>query len=279
MGVFRILQFMIGGCFLAALALFAVIAFGAGPGEQVVAEVAPPTVSVNPLTEDLEQELLAERPAGEGLSFVENLILTVTGRAISEIENAEAAAVLDVTTLNRDHVIEITQDVDLADMIPVGMMGPPDVPKDLFALAQAAAYLRAVECPIILEELATACQVIRIDVDPQGMNVYRIDADIAFVAAAGPGVIPQDTLLRSDSRNFDYHNDTWNKFDAEHHRAFRQATYRRVMAQCAAIVEEIGNCVVEKVRISVLPPRGEPNKTRGRSGFDLKWIDPQQTRG
>ncbi len=258
----RILQFVVGGLFLAALALFAVIAFGAAPGEQAVAEAATdgvPRVSVNPLTDDIEEELLADRPAGEGLSFVENLILTVTGRAVTAVEDAQAEAVLEVATLDRNHKVDIDQVVHLTDLMPPNLFEPPAVHRDMFAQAQAARYLRDRECPLLLADLAVACQVLNARVTPEEDNFYRIRAEIAFVAEVQPGEVPLAQNLRTQSEWFDVYDGRRPKRDRADHAEVLRVSYAQVVEQCAALRKTYGNCVVEEVEVRFRDLRGDPD--------------------
>ncbi|MEY1556022.1 hypothetical protein AB3Y40_10350 [Yoonia sp. R2331] len=243
---FRILQFLVGGLFLSALAFFAVVTFGTGQGEVAQAQEGPAVER----RDQLEEAILADRPEGEGLSFLENLIVTVTGKAITAVEDAEAEGVLDVATLNREHVVEIDQFVHLADLIPAGMMSPPEVDRDTFALAQVPRYLRERECPLLLEELAVACQVLSARVSAEEDNIYQVDAKIAFVAEAAPGDVPLVENLRTVAEWFDVYDGERPRGDRADQDAVRRLSYAQVVTQCAALRETYGNCVVEEVDVN-----------------------------
>ncbi len=276
MGILRILQFVIGGLFLAALALFAVLAFGTGAGEQAVAQSAErPSVSVNHLTDDLEKELLAEKPEGEGLSFVENLILTVTGRAITAVEDAQAEAVLNVAELSRDHRVELTYMVHLTELMPAGITAVPQVDRDLFALGHMANYVRARECPILLETLATACQVSRIEVDPAEDNYYRVEAEVVFAAADAPGEVPLAENLRTVSEWFDAYESRRPKGDIADHNQVRRLGYGFAVEQCAALRKTYGNCVLEQVEFRALPVRGDDTAVKATVRVKVSAVLPQ----
>ncbi len=278
MPILRILQVVVGGLFLTALALFAVIALGKGQGEQAVAEAKPdavPKVSVNHLTDDLEAELLAEKPAGEGLDFVENLIITLTGRAITAVEDAEAEAVLDVATLSREHQLDIKYRVHLSELMPPDIMRIPEVNPELFALGQMGRYVRERECPLLLEDFATACQVLSVDVDAREDKMFEVRAKVAFVAEDPPGEVPLAENLRTISEWFDVYDGRRPLRDAVDHNEVRRLSYAQVARQCAALRQSYGNCIVEEIEARFTPMRNDPQALRAVVRVKVSAVVPQ----